>query len=143
MLKVLRSVLLSVTVFLVFIAHSVCAEVIVNYFHSTIRCETCLLIEDITGMILEDEFAEELEKGTLIWQPMDVDTPENSHFVKEFDLASNELLIRNSRTDGVFIEVPDPWKLINDYPKFEATLILSVQQALKAEANEKGSDLFF
>ena len=41
------------------------AAVIVNYFHTTVRCETCLMIEQITENILEQEFSQELQRGTL------------------------------------------------------------------------------
>jgi hypothetical protein len=54
----------------------VAAETAVYYFHGTMRCETCLMTEQFAENVLEQEFAQELERGTLSWRPVNVDLPE-------------------------------------------------------------------
>ena len=46
--------------------------VTVYYFHSTIRCETCLQLEELTAAILSAHFPEELRSGRVHWRPLNV-----------------------------------------------------------------------
>ena len=107
------------------------AEVIVNYFHTTVRCETCLMIEQVAENILEQEFAQELQQGTLARQPVNVDLKGNRHFIEDFSLGANELLIRDGQELSRFDKVPDTWHLINDYEKFKSTLTRMIRKVLQ------------
>lgn len=65
-------------------------RVIVYYFHGTVRCETCLLIEAMAEGALQADFLDELTDGRLLWHPLSADLPENAHFVTDFSLGANE-----------------------------------------------------
>ena len=61
---------------------------IVYYFHRTLRCESCLMVEALTAKILE-LFATELERDVLRWRPVNLDEPKNKHYMDEFQLSFN------------------------------------------------------
>ena len=44
------------------------AFVKVLYFHSQIRCKTCIAIEDETNKTVEENFSRELKSGKLIFE---------------------------------------------------------------------------
>jgi len=91
-------------------------RVTVYYFHSTIRCETCLLIEGLADATLRAEFSDELSSGTLVWRPLDVRLPENSLLVEEFGLRASDLVVVREKSGGQQSreEIPGLWELAAD-----------------------------
>lgn len=100
------------------------APVTVYYFHSAIRCETCLQIEELTSAILAANFPEELRNVQVYWRPLNVDRPENRHFTAEFKLSANALVVARTESSGVttWKTVDDAWSLINKPNLFEQRL---------------------
>ena len=87
--------------------------VIVRYFHSDIRCSTCLAFEDWSKTAVE-LFPDELKNGTLKWQVINFDEPENKHYIKDYDLAEKSLvLIRED--DGKITR----WKNVEEFWDFD------------------------
>ena len=91
-------------------------RVTVYYFHSTMRCETCLLIEALADATLRAEFLDELSSGTLVWRPLDVRLPENGHLVEEFGLRASDLVVVRENAGGQQSreEIPGLWELATD-----------------------------
>ena len=121
----------AVLCFLLLVAE-VAAEVRVYYFHSTARCAECLKVEQMTGEILRENFYQELAGGQLAWLPTNADLPENSHFVFDYDLAANELVVVRDpevRTTA-WNKLPEVWNLVHDPGKFRTELLNMVRQAL-------------
>lgn len=59
-------------------------KLLVYYFHITNRCPTCTKIEATTKKILEEQYAKQLENGTIIFKSFNVDLPENADMVKKY-----------------------------------------------------------
>ena len=68
-------------------------KIIAQYFHGTMRCDTCNAIEDLTKEALNTKFEEELESNKLEFQSINVDEPENGHFVEDYQLTSRTVVI--------------------------------------------------
>lgn len=66
---------------------------IAYYFHTTARCATCLKIEDEARSVIETDFADQLRSERLVWKVVDVEVPENSHFVQDFQLLTKSLVL--------------------------------------------------
>jgi len=66
--------------------------VVVYYFHGSVRCASCNLIESMAKEALERRFPEALKDGRLEWRTVDFDEPANAHFKKDFSLAANSLV---------------------------------------------------
>lgn len=113
-------------------AAAMAAPVTVYYFHSTARCEDCLKIEQMAGEILRQAFSHELAEGVLTWRPLNADLPENTHFVFDFNLAVNELVVARGRVphERSWDKLPEVWRLVHDPEQLRADLVRLVRQAL-------------
>jgi len=77
------------------------------YFHGTIRCQTCL------EKVLETYFSSRVEDGTLRWQVVNIDLPENYHYVDEYIIMYNTLVIQSYKNNeaGEWKELWKAWDL--------------------------------
>ena len=95
-------------------------KVIVYYFHATRRCWTCKTIEAYSEEAVRTGFAEQLASGTLEWKTINVDEPENQHFVEDFQLATRTVLLVNViagvNKDGKRLD--RVWQLVRDKTAF-------------------------
>lgn len=68
-------------------------SIVVYYFHGNRRCRTCMGIQSAITTTIDERFAAETASGALRFQEVNIDQPENSHFVKEFDLGSSSMVV--------------------------------------------------
>ena len=87
--------------------------VIVRYFHSNVRCSTCLAFEDWSETAVE-RFPKELKNGTLKWQVINFDEPGNEHYIKDYDLAEKSLVLIREE-DGKVVK----WKNVEEFWDFD------------------------
>lgn len=106
--------------------------VTVYYFHATTRCDSCLEIERLAEEILVQEFSPELTDGRLLWRAVNADLPEHAHFISDFDLAANELVVArgNAVRGGAYVKLPDTWTLAYDPETLQTRLMRLVRDAL-------------
>ena len=96
------------------------AEVVAYYFHGNLRCKTCRTIQVYSEEAIRSEFADELASGRLAWRVVNVEEPENKHFVKDFELVSRSLVLTEYE-DGEVIRwenLKQVWQLVRDKEKF-------------------------
>jgi hypothetical protein len=95
-------------------------KLIVYYFHTTGRCPTCLKMEKYTSEALKAYYSKELRSGNIEWKVIDVEKPENSHFIKEYNLYTKSVVISEVKSgkevkwknlDKIWMKVRDK----NDY----------------------------
>jgi len=93
---------------------------IVYYFHGNWRCAKCKTIERYTKQAIESEFTRELEKGTLVWRPVNVDVGDNRRYVSRFQLSTRTVvLVRiEDRKEGRWKKLEKVWDLVSDRPAF-------------------------
>lgn len=73
------------------------AKVVVYYFHNTRRCATCQSVESVTKETLDDTYPEEMKKGEIIFQSLNIEDGENEALIKELEISGQTLLfIKNS-----------------------------------------------
>ncbi len=68
-------------------------RVLVYYFHGTQRCATCRKLEAFSLEAVQQGFQEALQQGQLEWRLINVDEPDNAHFVDEYQLFTRSLVI--------------------------------------------------
>jgi hypothetical protein len=78
-------------------------KVIAYYFHVTVRCPTCRSIETYSREAVEKGFAAELKNGAVEWRPVNVQLPQNRHFVKQYRLFTRSVVLVKVR-DGRHVE---------------------------------------
>ena len=72
---------------------AVAHKVIIYYFHGTARCKTCKTIEAYTREAVETGFANNLKDGSLELKVLNVDEPENEHFIEDFQLTTRSVVV--------------------------------------------------
>ena len=72
-------------------------EVVVTYFTTNIRCESCLTIERLTRESLDKCFAAELADGRVRFQMISTSLPENRHFTDDYDISLKTVVVSDLR----------------------------------------------
>lgn len=97
------------------------AEYVAHYFHRTARCYTCLKIEYFAHHVILRDFADQLKQGKLLFLPTNVEVSGNEHFVNDYDLVSQALVL--VKYDGTRVEqsrdLSRIWDLVGDSAGFD------------------------
>jgi hypothetical protein len=109
--------------------------VVVYGFRNTQRCASCITIENWTSGTLKEEFAPQLAEGTLIWRPLDVQQPENVHFVQDYQLTSiSVVLVRYTNgKPGRWENLQNVWQLLGDQKAFHDYITSSTRSFLDSK----------
>ena len=108
--------------------------VTVYYFHRTMRCPTCLRIEELARDAVQHGFADEVAAGTVKWQAINTEKPENRHFEKEFDLKAQSLVIVKTKPGErqKWSNMTEIWDLVDDPAGFTKYVQKGIRQHLDA-----------
>ena len=106
------------------------AKFVAYYFHTTQRCVTCRKIEALSREAIQSSFANELKNGTLVFQTVNVEEPQNRHYIQDFKLYTKSLVITKVAGDKTerFRNLPKVWELVyspNDFTQYVKTEISS------------------
>lgn len=88
----------------------------VYYFHRNIRCKTCQTIEAYTKEAIESAFPDALNDQALRWHVVNLDEPENSHFVQDFELSLSTVILERN-VNGIQKEWKNlqlVWEIVHD-----------------------------
>jgi hypothetical protein len=108
-------------------------KVIAYYFHGTFRCATCRTIEQYSHDAIQTYFAEELGNEKLKFRPLNIEEPENKHFIHDYQLVTRSLVL-SLVTDGKetkWKNLTDVWKLVGDKDNFFQYVKDEVEKFLK------------
>jgi hypothetical protein len=107
-------------------------RVVANYFHATQRCATCRIIEAHSDEAIHSNFASELARGTLEWRAVNVQLPENRHFVQDYQLYTKSLVLvefKDGRETGHKV-LEKTWELVGDKAAFTDYVVREVRAFL-------------
>jgi hypothetical protein len=68
-------------------------KVEVYYFHGTMRCPTCLAVEEQTRKTLDENFPEELKAGTVKLSVLNFEESENKALAEKFQIGWSSLIL--------------------------------------------------
>lgn len=69
------------------------SKIIAYYFHRTMRCATCTMLEQYSDEAIRQGFGDELKTGRLVWKSVNFEEPENRHFEEEYKLHTQSLVL--------------------------------------------------
>ena len=109
-------------------------QVVAYYFHGTRRCATCLKIEARSGEALKTGFPEALGNSQLVWWVINFEEPGNEHFVDEYKLYTQTLIIVDllEGKQARWKNLDRIWQLVRDKEAF----INYVQQEVQSYLGE-------
>jgi len=96
------------------------SRIVAYYFHGNLRCTTCRKLEAYSQEAITTGFAKEMESGALEWRVVNVDEPENKHFVADFELVTKSLVLVEYRDSEVarYSNLKLVWQLVGDKDGF-------------------------
>ena len=96
------------------------SQIIAYYFLTNVRCATCRTIEAYSEEAITDGFAAQIAAGTLAWRVVNIDEPENKHFVQDFQLVTKSVVLVEERAGEVvrFETLSKVWLLARDRDAF-------------------------
>lgn len=89
---------------------------IVYYVHGQTRCPTCLSIEAATRKAIQNNFAEAVDKGQLVYQEVNFDQPAGRHFRTDYQVAFGTVIVQSNQPGRPWKNLSDVWTLIHDDP---------------------------
>jgi len=96
------------------------SRVIAYYFHGTHRCTTCLTIERYSREAIEKYFSEEIREGILEFKALNVEDPENRHYIQDYQLYTKSLVLALYKDDKQlkWKNLSQVWSCVGDKEKF-------------------------
>jgi len=91
------------------------------YFHTSKRCAACQRLESWSESAIKSHFQEELGSGELQWKTVNVEKEGNRHFVQDFKLYAQSLVI-TEQGDGEterWKNLEKVWQLLRDKEAYE------------------------
>jgi hypothetical protein len=113
------------------------SAVVVFYFHTSRRCFTCKAIESSIKEVLDTNFKLELDDGKILWRPVNLDKPENRHFINDFSLSNPTAVIAkiDDGKIGSHKELDLLWKIVRNKPVLNEYIKSETSAFLKMEKN--------
>jgi len=108
-------------------------KVIAYYFHVTARCTTCRAIENYSREVVEQKFGADIAKGRLAYKLVNLQLPENRHFVKDYQLYTKSLvLVRFDRgRQAEYKVLNETWELVGNKSAMQGYVEREVRSYLK------------
>jgi hypothetical protein len=92
------------------------SKIIAYYFHANVRCTTCRTIEAYSKEVIQRRFAGEIASGRIEWRLVNIQAPENQHFVQDYQLVTKSLVLAlySGRQQKEYKVLNDTWELVGD-----------------------------
>jgi len=110
-------------------------KLIAYYFHGNMRCTKCRTIEAYTKDAISKSFADAIKNGRLEWRVVNIEEPENEHFVKDFQLTTRSVVL-DLRSNGKSIKwknLEEIWDLVGDEAAFKEYIKTETKNMLEQE----------
>ena len=95
-------------------------KVVAYYFHGNMRCMTCRTIEAYAKEAIQAGFPEALKDGRLEFRVVNVDEPDNEHFVQDYQIVTRSVVIAEFEGDKQkqWKNLEQVWQLVRDEQAF-------------------------
>ncbi len=109
-------------------------KVVAYYFHNTMRCVTCLKIEELAEQALREELTHAFESGALEWHALNMEEPAYQHFALDYGLVTSSLVFVNTQ-DGEqrdWTNMDKVWQLVDDEHAFRQYVVEQAKAYLES-----------
>ena len=95
-------------------------QVVVYYFHGTVRCSTCIKIQVLTVAAVREGFASEIKNGKVQVNVLDIDEEPNKHFKNDYELETKSVIVsqRFGETEKQWKNLKKIWEYVDDEEMF-------------------------
>jgi hypothetical protein len=108
----------------------------VYYFHTTVRCYSCNLIERLTKETVRENFADDLKSGAVRWQEANYEQPSFAPFKERYNLYTKQVILSAVKggKEAAWRDLDEVWALKGDEMRFK----LYVSEEIKKFRAEHG-----
>ena len=95
-------------------------RLVAYYFHGNVRCQTCRTIEAYAEEAIKNGYPEQLASGKIEWHAVNIEQPENEHFVRDYELVTRSVVLVRMK-DGEQAEwkrLDKVWNLVHTKQAF-------------------------
>ena len=91
-------------------------DVLVYYFHNSVRCIRCKKFEAYTQQVLNENVAGPLKEGRIQWKMLNVDNPENEHFINDYKLITKSVVLARLQNgkETEWKNLQKIWQVVDD-----------------------------
>ncbi len=96
-------------------------KVVAYYFHTTMRCVTCKMIEDLSRVALISGFPDEIKNGRLEFKAVNIEEPANQHYLEDYQLITRSLVLVRfaGEKQEKWKTLARVWELVDKKEEFE------------------------
>ncbi len=107
-------------------------QVKVYYFHTSFRCNTCTMIEELTKQAVLETFSKELNEKNLVFETVNIEMKENGHYTEKYKLITKSVIISRyiNNEEKEWKNLDKIWTLIRDKEKYKNYIINEVRAYL-------------
>ncbi len=87
----------------------------VYYFHGSIRCHTCVSVDENTHQYIEDLFPVKFDKGDIVFKSINIDKSECPDLIEKYQIYGQTLLF--IKADKVIDLTEDAFKYVTTNPE--------------------------
>jgi hypothetical protein len=97
-------------------------RLVAYYFHGNARCASCMKIEAYSRAAIEEGFPAELKDGRLSFEVVNIEEPENRHFIRDYALVTKSLVLvlKDRGREVRFKNLNLVWQLLGSRDEFKA-----------------------
>jgi hypothetical protein len=95
-------------------------KVVATYFHGNVRCATCRKVEMYAQEAVEQGFQAEIEAGAVEFRAVNVEEPENRHFIQDYQLMTRSVVV-TEEVDGAVAQwtrLDQVWAFVGNRPAY-------------------------
>lgn len=94
----------------------------VFYFHGNARCLSCKKIEAYTRETITSGYKPELDSGLIEFREVNVDKPENSQYVEQYQLTTKQVIVAEFENgkEKRWKNLDRVWELFGDKESFQS-----------------------
>jgi hypothetical protein len=109
-------------------------HLVVYYFLTNQRCRSCIYLENTTKASLEQNFSDELKNGNIIFKAVNIDEPQNKHFIDEYGLYTKSVIVSSMEKgeQKKWKNLDKIWDLIGQDEVFKAYIANEIKAFIKS-----------
>ena len=116
------------------VATNVSRKFVAYYFYGDFRCDNCKKIEQYSREAIEKYFADQLKTGELVFKVINMDRPENQHFINDYQLYTRSLVIAEFKgtTQVRWKNLAEVWNNLDDQEAFHDYVKTEIQKYMES-----------
>lgn len=115
-------------------------SIVAVYYHRTLRCQTCLMMEACAESVMMKRFAKELVKGKLHWRDVDFEQSEHSGMEKKYGLDGSSLVLSHWKKEKEvsWARMDELWELSDDPDAVSERVLEQLMLCLAGKCDHEG-----